>query len=399
MAGFMTQLCWLTASILGLAGVIKLVDLGEFERQLASWSLLSHDTLRFGVVIGLPIVEIGMCAAFACFPSRRVVIAAGMLVLLFTFSVAYSIEAIAGTSPDCGCFGMLFRQMEFRTETGWVLGKNLLLAVPPALLIWSRRCHAPTASHGRASGARGFSLVETLVVISVVAIMTAIVLPALSHARRSGRVSTTLSTVRQHSGVFLMYSQDFSEQFPYFTRPEPGPSTTLIDPSGLERVVDYFGARYAWPTALTARYYNGAESRSGVFVSPFRTELQRPSWDYLYPCVFLADPTYWRPETRMFPPMQFRSTRQSDISFPSAKVLISDECYWETTQNTPSPFAAAGCVDGHAERVSAQRIPRPYVLGEGTGNPNTSPYGYHAGSNDVFMHTIGGVSERDFFGQ
>jgi type II secretory pathway pseudopilin PulG len=320
-----------------------------------------------------------------------------MLALLGTFSIAYSIEAFTGDPPDCACFGLLLRRLDFQNKAAWVLGRNAALAVPPVLVVWSRRRRTSSvpALRGSTSGAGGFTLVEALVVIAIVATIVAILLPALGHARRSGRVAVTLNNLGQHASIFLLYSNDFGEQFPYFTRPEPGPSTKLVDPSGQVRYTNYFGARYAWKIALSASYYNSADTRVG-FASPFQAEAPRPTWDYLYPCVFLTDPAYWRAETRMYPPAQFRSTRQSDVLYPSAKVLVSDESYWETTLYLKSPFAAGGCVDGNAQRVAAHRIPRPYVLGEGTDSPETSPYGYHAGSNDVFMHTIGGASARDF---
>lgn len=393
------KLCWLTAVALGVAGVAKLVDLGEFDRQLASWSLLQHDTLRFGVVVGLPIVEVGLCMAYWCLPGRRPAVAACMLTLLGTFSIAYAIEAFAGDPPDCACFGMLLRRLEFQNTATWVLGRNAALAAPSVLVVWSgrRRTSGVSALRGSTSSAGGFTLVETLVVISIVATIVAILLPALGHARRSGRVATTLNNLRQHAGIFLLYSKDFGEQFPYFTRPEPGPSTQLVDPSGQVRYANYFGAYYIWKIALSASYYNSTDTRTG-FASPFQSEAPRSTWDYLYPCVFLTDPAYWRPETRMYPPTQFRSTRHSDVVYPSAKVLMSDEAYWETTLYLNAPFAAGGCVDGSAQRVAAHRIPRAYVLGEGSDSPATSPYGYHAGSNDVFMHTIGGVAARDFLG-
>ncbi|NUQ68326.1 MAG: prepilin-type N-terminal cleavage/methylation domain-containing protein [Phycisphaerales bacterium] len=393
----MQKLCFLTAAAIGIAGFAKLVDLAEFDNQLSSWSLLSNAPTRFSVVLGLPIIEITLCAAYVCFPARRTAVALCMLVLFVVFSLAFIIEAHDGAPPGCACFGLLFRRMEFQNDAVWVVGKNALLAVPPVLVLWTgrRRALMENVPRGNAPDIRGFTLVETLAVIAVIAVIVAILLPVLSHVRRSGRVSATLNNLRQHAGIFLLYTNDYAEQFPYFTRPEPGLSTPLVDPSGRVWNTYYFGAFHNWALALSDGYYNSTGSREG-FVSPFRAESPGVSWDYLYPCVFLADPAYWRSITRMVPPIQFRSTRLHDVVFPGAKVLISDECYWESTRYTSSPFAAGGCVDGHAEQVAGYRMAQQYGPGDGDGNPLSSPYGHHGGNTNAFMHLVGGVSERDF---
>lgn len=400
MAGYSQKLCFLTAAIFGVAGVAKLVDLSEYDNQLSSWSLLSHNLARFGVVIGLPIVEVGLCAAYTCLPAYRKTAAAWMLTMLVIFSFAYAFEAYSGVPPDCACFGMLFRRMEFQNEVAWLFAKNAALGVPPVMVLWTGRRHASgvNAPRGRTLGVRGFTLVETLVVITVIAVIVAILLPALSHVRQSGRVSASLSNLRQHAGVFLLYTNDYAEQFPYFTRPEPGLSTPLVDPSGRVWNTYYFSAYHNWALALSDGYYNSTGSREG-FSSPFRSMSPGVSWDYLYPCVFLADPAYWRTETRMVPPVQFRSIRLGEVVFPGAKVLISDECYWESTRHTSSPFAAGGFVDGHADRVAGRRHARQYGPGDGSGTPLSSPYGHHGGTTNAFMHLIGGVSERDIIDQ
>lgn len=384
-------LCWVVAGLFAAAGFAKFLDLAEFESQLAGWSLFENKSLRAAAVLGVPLIEIATFGLFACLPGKRRLAALVMIGLLAVFSVGYLVEANLAGDPDCACFGLLARHFAFQQDARWVIGRNLLLALPPVfLLVWGRRFpRSVPASFPEVRGARGFSLVELLVVIAVVAGVLAILFPALRHARRAGRESASLNNLRQHAGVFLTYGQDHREMFPYFTVPLPGPSSPIEMPDGRVRRMGYFSAFYMWPYALSRGYYGGNVGQ-GCFRTPFRAEIPQGSFDYLYPCVFIADPTYWRYETRMLPPSQLRAVRWGEVGYPSAKVLISDVGVSEASGRRQG---AAGCVDGHAEIVARSRMTRQYPTGDAI---DGFEYGRHAGFQHDFMHTFGGVAERDF---
>jgi prepilin-type N-terminal cleavage/methylation domain-containing protein/prepilin-type processing-associated H-X9-DG protein len=61
----------------------------------------------------------------------------------------------------------------------------------------------------------GFTLVELLVVIAIIAILAAMLLPALAAAKAKGRGITCLSNERQISLACLLYTGDASERLPY----------------------------------------------------------------------------------------------------------------------------------------------------------------------------------------
>src|SRR5207249_11329074 len=64
----------------------------------------------------------------------------------------------------------------------------------------------------------GFTLIELLVVIAIIAILAAILFPVFARARESARKISCVSNVNQITKGFLMYIQDYDEQFPPWTQ-------------------------------------------------------------------------------------------------------------------------------------------------------------------------------------
>ena len=77
----------------------------------------------------------------------------------------------------------------------------------------------PHASAGRR---HGFTLVEMLVVISVIALLVSILLPALSQAQSSAKKSSCLSNLRQWGIASAEFAGDSSGKVPrgidYYTK-------------------------------------------------------------------------------------------------------------------------------------------------------------------------------------
>ena len=104
---------------------------------------------------------------------------------------------------------------------------------------WKNR---PGPRHQQNHAAKGFTLIELLVVIPIIAILTALLLPALKGARSAAQVVTCVRNARQFTMAALIYVYESNGAFPRLASTLPGaPAAWTFETCYTFTLFPYFG--------------------------------------------------------------------------------------------------------------------------------------------------------------
>lgn len=234
----------------------------------------------------------------------------------------------------------------------------------------------PHASRTARRAGSGFSLVEMMVCVSVIAVLVALALPALGEARRAARSTACLSTLSgllkgsevfagDYQGrcpnVFLRREMVFGENLANFST-----GTTTTGLTYLDQFSNWQGALigYIWDEGDSIANWACPEivrtEEAPVMIA--HNAASAAALSYLYSTALITDARLWdpdAPERRQRPEdLEFRRfVAYADVLQPARKAMFVEvaDFHGRNVAILTDPEcrrANAGFVDGHAERVA-----------------------------------------------
>jgi prepilin-type N-terminal cleavage/methylation domain-containing protein len=132
---------------------------------------------------------------------------------------------------------------------------------------------------GFAAERKGFTLIELLVVVAIIALLISILLPSLGKARAQARSTLCMSRIGQMIKAVLIYSEDFSETPPFWSKVIYSPTDDR------ERTeIETWLAPLGTMQALTATSYAGSDIPDDPNVPRNGTLFTYTRFDNLYRC-------------------------------------------------------------------------------------------------------------------
>lgn len=241
----------------------------------------------------------------------------------------------------------------------------------------------------------GFTIMELLVGVAVIGLLLGLSTPLLGKVRSRAMQAGTLSNLRQCGQVLSVYSADWRGSFPAFLDPSRTRWTIEVASQGVSIEIEkYFLGGMIWNVALADAYFDGRTTHEAFYPVEQASREGPGGMPFLLPCVYFADPAYWRLETRTGRE-QYRATFQHQVVHPANKTLLVGVHGLLVGDETPGPSAGGASVpsaraDGSAGSETEADHSPGCASGEGV-----SDQSIHFFDTFVGLHTVGGVRGRD----
>jgi len=121
---------------------------------------------------------------------------------------------------------------------------------------------------------KGFTLIELLVVVAIIAILAAMLMPALSKAREKARAAVCMNNLKQLYTALKMYANDYDQYLPPY---RPGGGVWYWN-DWATRILPYIGGKLQFPQNENERFAGFCK----VFACPTDRSQTIPKCSYGY---------------------------------------------------------------------------------------------------------------------
>jgi len=209
---------------------------------------------------------------------------------------------------------------------------------------------------------RGFTLIELLVVIAIIAILAAMLLPALARAKEKAHIANCISNLRQVGFSLSMYTGDNREEFPSSGR--VWPQMPFVD---LLKMLDPYistnnRAFFRCPSDQGQGFNFEWVIRNGSSVGLTTNQLLFPN-SYYYYFQFYNDDIGSKLTLRKVPEVRFPTRKALSPCFASTRNSAYDVVNDTPTAGHGRKGMLLLFVDGHSQFANYRTLNPPFVNG------------------------------------